>query len=212
MMPNDRTAPADSSQVIADLQRVRDEALARETAIAEVLGVINSSVGDLTPVFQVILEKAHSLCGATFGGLLTYDGNRFQAVALHGVPEAFAKIARQPFPPTPSNPVSRLLEGDPFVQVADLSEIVDAAPDDAMARAGVDLGGIRTLLMVALRKQGTLLGAVTAYRQEVRPFTDKQIALLSGVQLETNCAGLADHAAEREAIRLLAREVKSAFR
>ena len=112
MMPNDRTAPADSSQVIADLQRERDEALARETAIAEVLGVINSSVGDLTPVFQVILEKAHSLCGATFGGLLTYDGNRFQAVALHGVPEAFAKIARQPFPPTPSNPVSRFRAAD----------------------------------------------------------------------------------------------------
>jgi len=154
------------------------EALEQQTATAEVLGVINSSPGDLGPVFDAILEKAHTLCGATFGGLLIYDGDRFKAVALHNVPPAFAEIARQPFPPSPNNPVQRLLEGAPLVHVTDLKEIAEATPDEPMPRAGVELGGIRSLLMIPLRKDRALLGAITAYRQEVHRFSDKQIALL----------------------------------
>ena len=129
-------------------------------------------------MFDAILEKAHSLCGAAFGGLLTYDGDRLHAVALHGVPPAFAEIARQPFLPSANTPVRRLLAGEPFVQIADLKEIADAYPDEPIPRAGVDLGGIRTLLMVPLRKDDAFLGVITAYRQEVRPFTGKQITLL----------------------------------
>jgi GAF domain-containing protein len=154
------------------------EALEQQTATAEILGVINSSPGHLAPVFDAILEKAHSLCGADFGGLLTYDGDRFRAVALHSVPPPFAQIARQGFLPSPSNPVGRLVAGAPLVHIADLMEIADAASDEPMPRAAVDLGGIRTLLMVPLRKDDALLGVITAYRLEVRPFSEKQIVLL----------------------------------
>jgi GAF domain-containing protein len=154
------------------------EALEQQTATAEVLQVINSSPGDLTPVFDAILEKAHSLCGAAFGGLLIYDGDRFKAVALHNVPPAFAEIARQGFSATPPNPIARLLEGEPLVQIADLKEIAEVAPTGSLPRAGVDLAGIRTLLLVPLRKGDALLGVITAYRQEVCRFSDKQIALL----------------------------------
>jgi GAF domain-containing protein len=154
------------------------EALEQQTATAEVLGVINASPGDLAPVFDAILEKAHSLCGAAFGGLLIYDSDRFKAVALHNVPPAFAEIARQGFSATPPNPIARLLEGEPLVHIADLKEIAEVAPTGSLPRAGVDLAGIRTLLLVPLRKGDALPGVITAYRQEVCPFSDKQIALL----------------------------------
>src|SRR5262250_1230273 len=90
----DRSTSADPQQIIADLQRERDEALARESAIAEVLGVINSSPGDLAPVFDAMLEKAMRLCDAAFGMMNTYDGERFHRAADHGVPAAYAEHRR----------------------------------------------------------------------------------------------------------------------
>src|SRR5262249_12984636 len=117
----------DLQQTIVDLQRQlaeraaeRDEALAREAATAEALEVINSSSGNLAPVFDVILEKARSLCGSNRGGLLVRDGMHFRAVALHGIPEAFAELLRRGFTPgSPSSPIGRLTEGARFVHVAD---------------------------------------------------------------------------------------------
>src|SRR5262249_2674016 len=176
---------ADSEQLIADLLRQlaecraeRDEALARETATAEVLQVINSSPGDLAPVFEAILEKAHSLCGVAFGALELYDGGKFRAVALRGLSDPLAELSHQPHAPTPGSPLSRLLGGERIVQISDMAELAKQHPDDLRAPAGADYG-LRTVLFVPLRKDGALLGHITAGRlDEVRPFSDKQLALL----------------------------------
>jgi class 3 adenylate cyclase len=185
-VPPDSTL-ANLEQIIADLRRElaqltaeRDELLAeqhdaqaREVATAEVLQVINSSPGNLTPVFEAILQKAHALCGADYGSLQLYDGAKFRAVAVHSLPEPLARRLREGYAPGPNHPVRRLLEGEDYIHVRDLAEI-----DDPIARVTVEEGRIRTLLSVALRKDSKLLGRITAARKEVRPFTDKEIALL----------------------------------
>ena len=152
------------------------EALEQQTATAEVLQVINSSPGDLAPVFDAILEKAHTLCGADHGHLTVYEGGQFRALATHGVPEAFINLLRQPFQPG-LNVARRLLAGEVVIQFDDIAAL-SFDPDDRIGRGVVELAGARTLLIVALRKDDGLLGYITAHRIEVRPFTDKQIALL----------------------------------
>jgi adenylate cyclase len=154
------------------------EALEQQTATAEVLQVINSSPGDLTPVFEAMLDKALDLCGAAFGNLWIYEGGLFHAEALQRVPQGYTDyLLRRPVPGTANRTVlGQLYAGNASAQVA------DAAADEAYTKTGarglVDLGGGRTVAGVALRRDQELLGAITIYRQEVRPFTDKQIALL----------------------------------
>jgi GAF domain-containing protein len=154
------------------------EALAQQTATAEVLQVINSTPGDLEPVFQAVLQKAHTLCEASFGALMTYDGERFHAVAHQGTPAPFREFLAPGIHPRPRDPFGRMVEGAALSHIHDLSGVAAQYPGEALPRAAVDLGGIRTFLTVPLRKDSELLGAITAYRQEVRPFTDKQIGVL----------------------------------
>ena len=152
------------------------EALEQQTAAAAVLRVINSSQGDLAPVFDIILEKAHSLCGVPCGSLQLYDGEHVRAVAVRGIAEPFAAILRQGY--RIDDQRRHVLDPGQLVQNVDLAAILEQTPDDSIVRAAVELGGIRTFASVPLRKDGVLLGRIVAARQEVRPFTDKQIALL----------------------------------
>jgi PAS domain S-box-containing protein len=154
------------------------EALEQQTATAEVLQVINSSPGDLAPVFDAMLEKAMRLCGAAFGFMTVIDGERSRTVAARGVPAAYA--AFRECNPTPANtPISaRVRKGEPFIHTVDLKAERFYGEGDPQRRAIVDLGGARTLLAVPLMRDQAVFGAIQVYRTEVRPFTDKQIALL----------------------------------
>jgi PAS domain S-box-containing protein len=154
------------------------EALEQQTATAEVLQVINSSPGNLAPVFDAMLEKAMRLCGAAFGFMTVIDGERSRTVAARGVPVAYAAFRERN--PTPANaPISsRVREGEPFIHTVDLKAERFYEEGDPQRRAIVDLGGARTLLAVPLMRDQAVLGAIQVYRTEVRPFTNKQVALL----------------------------------
>src|SRR5215470_15905185 len=175
---------ADPEQLIADLQRQlaeckaeRDEALEQQTATAEVLQVINRCPGDLAPVFDQMLEKATQLCEARFGILWTYDGERFHPAAVHGLPAAFAEFLSRPIDLMDSAALGDIARARRFVHVADLAG-TGTHSESPLRRATVDLGKARTGLGVPLLTDDAVLGIFVIYRQEVRPFSDKQIALL----------------------------------
>jgi PAS domain S-box-containing protein len=151
------------------------EALEQQTATAEVLGVINSNPGDLTPVFDAILDKAHALCGATVGNLVIYKDGYFHTLATHGFPEEVASLMQDPAPP--NSTTQALIDGERFRQVEDIRAI-EMAPDLLIGRALVQYTDVRTTLLVPLRKDGALLGFISANRPEVWPFSEKEIALL----------------------------------
>jgi len=153
------------------------EALEQQTATAEVLGVINSSPGDLAPVFDAMLERAIRLCDAVSGHFRTYDGNGFSLAAVRGeVKHIEAMRQSGPLVPGPHHPVSRFLRGDNLIHLPNTRESEEYRAD-ARFRSLVDLG-VLSLLSVALRKDGVLLGYINVYRHVAEPFTDRQIALL----------------------------------
>src|SRR6516162_2490412 len=157
----------------------RDEAHAQQTATSEVLQVINSSPGDLAPVFDALLEKAMRLCDASMGVFARFDGNRFKPAVSRGVPPRYADyLATTSEQPSPEGTNQRVLAGEDVAHVIDVMEAVGYRSGHPWVRALVELGEARSLMTVALRKDGALLGTITLYRREVRAFTDKQIALL----------------------------------
>ena len=159
-------------------QRTDDlsESLEQQTATSEVLQVISSSPGELEPVFQAMLENATRICEADLGTMALYEDGGFRHVALHGAPPAYAELRqRQPVVrPHPEAPLGRLARTKQVVHIED----VLAQPEQAQAGLA-KLARARTLLIVPLLKEQQLIGIIGIYRQEVRPFTDKQIELVS---------------------------------
>jgi len=166
---------AEIAALRTELQEARDQ----QTATAEVLQVINSSPGNLAPVFDAMLEKALRFCEATSGHLYTYDGGLFHPTVMRGDP-AFAEWWHRhgPVKAVPGGGfLGHILLGEPVVSIADVKETTGYR-EVADFQALVDRSGLRSGVGVALRNDSGLRGAITIYRQEVRPFTDKQIALL----------------------------------
>ena len=184
---NEPKAVGGHSPSIADLQdeldhrtRERDEAIEQQTATSEVLQVISSSPGDLRPVFAAMLENAVRICDAKFGNIYRWDGDALHLMASHNIPAAFAEArARSPNRPSPETPTGRMIATKTFVHVSDLAAEPAYAARDPWIVVGVELAGVRTLLVMPMLKENELVGAFTIYRQEVRPFTDKQIALVT---------------------------------
>jgi GAF domain-containing protein len=154
--------------------------LQQQTATSEVLSIISSSPGELRPVFDAILENATRICEAKFGTLFLREGDLFQAAALHNAPPAFAEMRkRQPVRPGPKTALSRVLSTKQAVHVPDFTAEEAYLERDPLMVTAVELGGFRSMLCVPMLKENEVLGAISIYRQEVRPFSDKLIALVT---------------------------------
>src|SRR5262245_27622988 len=166
---------------VAELIRERDEALEQQKATSEVLSVISSSSGELEPVFEVMLANAARICEAKFAILYLLEGSTFRAVAAtHDAPPAYVEARKRDraISPAPDAPLGRVASTNQVVHIADLSELQSYAKRHPFVVAAVELGRFRTGLGVPLLKDNELVGSLNIFRQEVRPFTDKQIELV----------------------------------
>ncbi len=165
---------------VARLRRELNEALEQQTATSEVLQVISSSPGELQTVFDAMLAKAAELCEASYGTMWLREGDGFRAAALHGaLPSAFEqRRSGTLFRPGPDTTLARIAQTRTPIQVADLRKSRGYLVGDPLAVAGADVAGIRTLVSVPMLKESELIGVISVYRKEVRPFTDKQIELV----------------------------------
>jgi GAF domain-containing protein len=164
---------------VARLSRELSEALEQQKATSDLLQVISGSPGNLDPVFQAMLENAVGICGANFGNMFLCEDNAFRTVAMYNAPEAYEKArSGAPFHPPSNSTLGRLVATKEVAQVADLRSEERYINRDPFAVAGVELADIRTLLAVPMLKEGRLVGAIAIYRQEVRPFSEKQIELV----------------------------------
>ncbi len=155
------------------------ESLEQQTATSQVLQVISSSPGDLQPVFASMLENAVRICNATFGNIYRWDGEVFQVVAMHNTPPAFAELrGRTPYRPN-SGHIGHMVTTKSVVHIVDVAAEGPYNEGLPATVAAVELGGVRTALLVPMLKENELIGAITLFRQEVRPFTEKQITLVT---------------------------------
>jgi GAF domain-containing protein/CheY-like chemotaxis protein len=156
------------------------ESLQQQTATSEVLGVISRSPGELEPVFQAMLENATRICEAKFGNLLLYDGDAFRIVAMYGAPPAWDALRRRDpvIRFSPINPLGRVVATKQLQHITDFKLEQSYIQGEAGPVAMAELAGARTVLVVPMLKENQLIGVVAIYRQEVRPFTDKQIELV----------------------------------
>ncbi|MFZ1207963.1 MAG: GAF domain-containing protein, partial [Pseudolabrys sp.] len=163
--------------------RELSEALEQQTATSEVLSIISSSPGELAPVFQAMLENAIKICEANFGNLFTYSDNSFRVVAQHNAPPAYREFwEREPLVllgDEPLVPLARLATSKSVVHLPDLRTEQGYIERQPRVVALVDGAGARTMLLVPMLKDGELVGSIVIYRQQVRPFSDKQIELVA---------------------------------
>ena len=182
-----RKAPATHSsvdhaqeQLVERLKRERDEAVELQAASAEVLKIIGSSPGDMKPVFEAMLGRALRICDAKFGHILLYDGERFHAVHLHDVPPSYRAFwdRHGPIRPGPNTGLGRLARTREVVHIADLKADSPYTERQPLRVVTVDEAGARSFLAAPMLKEDEVVGAIVIYRQEVRPFTEKQIELV----------------------------------
>ncbi|MGB9383634.1 MAG: GAF domain-containing protein, partial [Pseudolabrys sp.] len=175
----------ENTRVLNELRQRTDdlsEALEQQTATSEVLKIISSSPGELEPVFNAMLENAIRLCEASYGNMWLCEGEDFRTAARHGpLPPAFLEKWRSGtlFRLGPEVPLVRAAKTGQPVQVADLRADQAYLDGDPLAVSGADEAGMRTLVAVPMLKENRPVGVIVIYRKEVRPFTDKQIELLT---------------------------------
>jgi GAF domain-containing protein len=175
-----------SNQAVIAIENARllnelRESLQQQTATAEVLRVISSSPGELEPVFESMLANATGICEAKFGSLYLYDGENFRVGALHNAPAAFAEFRRREpvFHPPPGTGLAQIVATKRTDHARDITLQKGYVDRNPIVVAAVELGGFRTVLTVPMLKDDDLIGCISIYRQEVRPFTDKQIDLVT---------------------------------
>jgi GAF domain-containing protein len=176
----------ENARLLKELRQRTDdlsESLEQQTATSEVLKVISSSPGELEPVFAAMLGNAVRICGAKFGNLFLREGDGLRAVAFHGAPQAYVEERRRNpvIHPNPATMLGQAMATKDPVQIADIQAYEPDTIDAASGTTGVKLAklaGARTVLAVPMVKENELIGAVVIYRQEVLPFTDKQIELV----------------------------------
>ncbi len=166
-------------QKVEDRTKELSESLEQQTATSEVLRVISSSPGELEPVFQAMLESATRICEAKFGLMFEYANGMFRALSWRDIPPQLANYSREPRVWGPDTALGQVARTKQTVHVADMLADRAYGDKDPGRLAAVEGGGARTIVAVPMLREDELIGAFTIFRQEVRPFTDKQIALVT---------------------------------
>jgi signal transduction histidine kinase len=173
----------ENARLLKELRQRTDdlsESLEQQTATSEVLEVISASTGELEPVFKSMLDNATRICGANFGTMSLYENGAFRPVAFYNVPQAYAeKYADTLIRPHPQGPLGTVARTHEVVHVEDTKSLPVYIEGNPAIVAISDLAGARTIVIVPMLRENELIGTIAIYRQEVRPFSEKQISLLT---------------------------------